>query len=153
MFSPTFPHKHLLLPQRSPCIRRRHNLHNYVSPASTRGSHNVCSSVGAPLPDTPTVGTYIITFLTFTPKLLQKQPLTMWESERNKQTNKQKNKQTNKQTYVADFIVEKLWQIGQDAHIWNTRCTCKQDEGKCLLFVSVWLHTSDLFNRYCSDRF
>ena len=42
------------LPQRSPCIRRRHNLHNHVSLASTNGSYDVCSSVGAPPPDTPT---------------------------------------------------------------------------------------------------
>ena len=40
--------------QRSPRIRRRHNLHNYASLASTNGSYNVRSSVGAPPPDTPT---------------------------------------------------------------------------------------------------
>ena len=36
------------LPQWSPRIRRRHNLRNYVSLASTNESYNVCSSVGAP---------------------------------------------------------------------------------------------------------
>ena len=44
----------LPLPQRSPRIRRRHNLHNYASLASTNGSYDVRSSVGAPPPDTPT---------------------------------------------------------------------------------------------------
>ena len=39
------------LPQRSPCIRRRHNLRNYVSLASTNESYDVCSSVGAPPPE------------------------------------------------------------------------------------------------------
>ena len=42
------------LPQRSPHIRRRHNLHNYTSLAPTNGSCDVRSSVGAPPPDTPT---------------------------------------------------------------------------------------------------
>ena len=43
------------LPQRSPRIRRRHNLCIYVSLASTNKSYNVCSSVGAHPPDTPTI--------------------------------------------------------------------------------------------------
>ena len=43
------------LPQRPPRIRRRHNLHNYASLASTNGSYDVRSSVGAPPPDTPNI--------------------------------------------------------------------------------------------------
>ena len=62
LFSPTFTHSITVnkwpspppLPQRSPRIRRRHNLHNYMSLAPTNGSCDVRSSVGAPPPDTPT---------------------------------------------------------------------------------------------------
>ena len=45
------------LPQRSPSIRRRHNVHNYTSLAPTNGSCDVHSSVGAPPPDTPILAT------------------------------------------------------------------------------------------------
>ena len=41
------------LPQRSPHIRRRHNLHNYTSLVPTNGRCDVHSSVGALPPDTP----------------------------------------------------------------------------------------------------
>ena len=42
------------LPQRSPRIRRRHNLRNYTSLISTNRNFEVCSSVGAPPPNTST---------------------------------------------------------------------------------------------------
>ena len=62
LFSPTPTHSIIEnkwpspppLPQRSPRIRRRHNLHNYTSLVPTNGSCDVCSSVGARPPDTPT---------------------------------------------------------------------------------------------------
>ena len=63
LFSPTPTHSITVnkwpsppppLPQRSPRIRRRHNLHNYMSLAPTNRSCDVRSSVGAPPPDTPT---------------------------------------------------------------------------------------------------
>ena len=62
LFSPTPTHSITVnkwpspppLPQRSPRIRRRHNLHNCMSLAPTNGSCDVRSSVGAPPPDTPT---------------------------------------------------------------------------------------------------
>ena len=61
LFSPTPTHSITVnkwpspppLPQRSPRIRRRHNLHNYTSLTPTNGSCDVRSSVGAPPPDTP----------------------------------------------------------------------------------------------------
>ena len=40
------------LPQQSPHIRKRHNLHNYTIFMSTNGSYVVCSCVGVP-PPTP----------------------------------------------------------------------------------------------------
>ena len=43
-----------ILPHRSPRIRRRHNLHNYTSLASTNRSYDVRNSVHAPPHDTPT---------------------------------------------------------------------------------------------------
>ena len=59
LFSPTPTHSITVnkwpspppLPQRSPWIRRRHNLHNCTT---TNGSCDVRSSVGAPPPDIPT---------------------------------------------------------------------------------------------------
>ena len=65
LFSPTPTHSITVnkwpspppLPQRSPRIRRRHNVHNYTSLAPTNGSCDVHSSVGAPPPDTPTLAT------------------------------------------------------------------------------------------------
>ena len=42
------------LPQRSPRTRRRPKLHNYTSLTSINGSYDVCSSVGALPPNTPT---------------------------------------------------------------------------------------------------
>ena len=43
------------LPQRSPRIRRRHNLRNYTSLVSTNRNFEVCSSVGAPPPNTSAI--------------------------------------------------------------------------------------------------
>ena len=43
-----------ILPHRSPHIRRRHNLHNYTSLASTNRSYDVRNSVHAPPHDTLT---------------------------------------------------------------------------------------------------
>ena len=40
------------LPQRSPCIRRWHNLRNYTSLVSTNRNSEACSSVGGPPPNT-----------------------------------------------------------------------------------------------------
>ena len=65
LFSPTPTSKNKWpspppLPQRSPRIRRRENLHNYASLVSTNRSYVERSSVGTPPPDSPTYAPFVV---------------------------------------------------------------------------------------------
>ena len=58
------------LPQRSPRVRRRHNLCNYTSLVSTNRNSEVCSSVGVPPPNTSTSTASIMCFFLESIKIL-----------------------------------------------------------------------------------
>ena len=102
MFTPPTPTNSMttLLPQQSPCIKRRHHLHNLRALPRQVGATMYVAVLALPHP-TPNYESILNNFLNFTPKLLQNQ----CENQK-------------KQTKICcRLYVGQLWQIGQDAHI------------------------------------